>query len=448
MTDNNRTPPTDDAGEPQEGAAQTPEDTRAAQEPTPSPNPPTREAREQSPVLRQILGGSVMLSFLAIVLALIVGAVLIAFADSRVQDSLSYLFARPADFVQAAWEAVRNAYTAMFRGAVFDWQADGFMRQIRPLTESVTNAIPLVLAGLGIAVGFRAGLFNIGAQGQIIVGSIVAAYVGFAWDLPVVLHLLLAVIGAMLGGALWGFIPGILKARFGANEVIVTIMLNYIAVNLIGWILKQGDFNLGRTGQRSPAVGADAKYPALIPDWLVADNTFRLHWGLLVAILATVFTWWLLERSTLGFEIRAAGANPHAARTAGMSVGRTTVLTMVIAGALAGLAGTAQVLGTEGSLTAGVAASFGFDAITVALLGRSRPLGTFLAGLLFGALRAGGNLMQSVTPADIDIVLVVQSVIVLLIAAPPLVRSIFRIPDPDAPRRPRTSNPKTTEAAA
>ena len=161
-----------------------------------------------------------------------------------------------------------------------------------------------------------------------------------------------------------------------------------------------------------------------------------------VAILATVFSWWLVRRSTIGFQIRAAGANPAAARTAGMSVGRVTIITMVVAGALAGLAASGQVLGTERSLTAGVAASFGFDAITVALLGRSRPWGTFFAGLLFGALKSGGFLMQSLTSTPIDIVLVVQSLIVLLIAAPPLVRSVFRLPAPGA--QPRRRRPSTT----
>nr|WP_228393273.1 ABC transporter permease [Ornithinicoccus hortensis] len=385
--------------------------------------------------LRQIVNGNAAISFLAIVVALVLGGFLIALADERVQEAAGYFFARPFDLLGAAWTSVSDAYVAMFRGAVFDWRAASFADSIRPITESFVYAIPLILAGLGISVGFRAGLFNIGAQGQIIVGAILASYIGFAWDLPIGLHLILAILGALVGGALYGAIPGVLKATSGANEVIVTIMLNWIAVYGIAWTLKQAVFNPGRSGQRSPAVLDSALYPRLIPDWLVPGNSFRLHWGLVVAILATLFVWWLLERSTIGFQLRAVGANPHAARTAGMSVGRITVITMVIAGGLAGLAATAQVLGTERSLTAGVAASYGFDAITVALLGRSRPLGTFLAGLLFGALKAGGSLMQRITATEIDIILVVQSVIVLLIAAPPLVRSIFRLPDPDAPSR-------------
>lgn len=440
-----------DAGEEQSVAATPPGETGhtgGTASPAGGGDGPTLREEERPSVLYQILSGSALMSVLAVVLALFIGGLLIAFANEDTREASTYFFARPLDTISAAWTAMSEAYIAMFRGSVFDWRADSFAGMIDPLTESMVFAVPLILAGLGIAIGFRAGLFNIGAQGQIIVGAIVCAWLGFAYDLPPVIHLLVAIMGGIIGGAVWGGIPGVLKARFGANEVIVTIMLNYIAVYLISYMLKQPSFNPGRTGQRSPAVGEDAVYPLLVPQWLWPDNGFRLHWGFVVAILATIFVWWLMERSTIGFQIRAVGANPAAARTAGMSVGRITVITMVLAGALAGLAATAQVLGTERSLTAGVAASFGFDAITVALLGRSRPWGTFFAGLLFGALKAGGFLMQSLTATPIDIVLVVQSLIVLFIAAPPLVRTVFRLPDPDRPRRRRPARASTKEATA
>ncbi|PFG40557.1 nucleoside ABC transporter membrane protein [Georgenia soli] len=400
------------------------------------------ETRTQQ-FFREFLSGSWLVSALAIVVALFVGGVLIALADSRVQETAAYLFARPGDFFRAAWDTVYGAYRAMFRGAVYDFQADTFSRSVRPLTETLVFATPLILAGLGLAVGFRAALFNIGAQGQIVLGGIFGAFIGFTFDLPVVVHVTLAAIGAALGGAIWAGIAGVLKARTGANEVIVTIMLNNIAVYLIAYLLTTQAFRLPNSPfPKSPDVPSDsAAYPLLL------GPSFRLHAGFLLAIAATVLVWWLLERSTIGFEIRAAGSNPSAARTAGISVNRVVVLTMVISGALCGLAGSAQVLGTERALTAGVAASYGFDAITVALLGRSRPFGTFVAGLLFGALRAGGVLMQSTTQTPIDIILVVQSIIVLLIAAPPLVRAIFRLPAPGArPRGART--PVAKEAAA
>ncbi|GAA4417280.1 ABC transporter permease [Georgenia halophila] len=395
-------------------------------------------------LVRELLSGSWIVSVLAIVLALLAGAVLIALADTDVQDSAVYLFDRPSDTFEAVWNAVYNAYEALFRGAIYDFESDTTTRAIRPITESLTFATPLILAGLGLAVGFRAGLLNIGGQGQIILGAIFGGFIGFTYDLPVVLHVVLAVIGAALGGAIWAGIAGLLKAKTGANEVIVTIMLNNIGLYLIAYLLSTEAFQVpGSPNPISPEIStATAAYPLLL------GESFRLHAGFLVAIVATACVWWLLDRSTIGFEIRAAGANPHAARNAGISVERVVVLTMVVSGALCGLAGSAQVLGTEFVLTRGVAASYGFDAITVALLGRSRPLGTFVAGLLFGALRAGGVLMQSTTDTSIDIILVVQSIIVLLIAAPPLVRAIFRLPAPGArPRRSRSA-PATKEVTA
>ena len=382
---------------------------------------PGRAAR----VLREIVTGSALISVLAVVVALVLGGVLIGAADPQVQKAAGYLFARPGDFFSTLGRAVGGAYSALFQGAVYDFGAQTFQRAIRPLTETMTVSVPLIFAGLGLGIGFRAGLFNIGAQGQIILGAVFGGYIGFAWHLPPGLHLLLALIGATLGGAIWASIAGVLKARTGAHEVIVTIMLNNIALYLVAYLLTLKAFQRpGSTNPISPFVDKSAEYPLLL------GIGFRLHAGFLLALAAAVGVWWLMDRSTLGFTFRAVGANPHAARTAGMSVNGAYIWVMAIAGALAGLGGSAQILGTERVLTAGVAASFGFDAITVALLGRSKPLGTVLAGLLFGALRAGGFAMQARTGTPIDVVLVVQSLIVLLIAAPPLVRSIFRLPEP------------------
>ncbi|GMA34847.1 ABC transporter permease [Demequina litorisediminis] len=268
-------------------------------------------------------------------------------------------------------------------------------------------------------------MFNIGAQGQIIMGSFLGAWVGFAWHLPMGLHLVVAVLGCALGGAIWGFIPGILKAKTGAHEVIVTIMLNYVALNLVAYLLSLDAFQReGQDNPISPFVDESAQYPLLL------GEQFPLHWGFVLALVCAGGVWWLMERSTLGFEFRAVGANPNAARTAGMNVAKATVLVMVVAGALAGLAGSAQVLGTEKNLTLSTAGSIGFDAITVALLGRSRPVGTVLAAILFGGLKASGPTLQVQAGLPVDIVFVIQATIVLFIAAPPLVRSIFRLPAP------------------
>lgn len=396
---------------------------------------PDEPDRGQS-FLRDVLSSSWLVTTLAIVLALAISGILIAAADAEVQDAAAYFFARPSDLIVEAWDAVSSAYVALFQGAVFDPTADTFAQAIKPLTETMTVAIPLILAGLGLGIGFRAGLFNIGAQGQIILGAIFSAWVGFTLDLPAYIHLPLAMLAAIIGGGLWAGIAGVLKARTGAHEVIVTIMLNYVALYLIAYLLTTEAFqNPGSTNPISPPIKESAQYPLLLGD------QFRLHAGFLVAIAAAFLVWWLMGRSTIGFKWRAVGSNPHAARTAGISVNGSFVWVMVTSGALAGLAGSAQVLGTDKVLTADVAASFGFDAITVALLGRSKPLGTFFAGLLFGALRAGGFAMQARTGTPIDIVLVVQSLVVLFIAAPPLVRAVFRLPAP-RPRQRRT--PRTT----
>lgn len=383
------------------------------------------ELRGQQTVMQRIVSGNALVSVLAVVLALIAGGILIALTNEEVARTSSYFFARPQDMLGAAWTAASEAYIALFQGSVFNANGSTFSRMIFPLTQTLTVATPLICAGLGVALAFRAGLFNIGAQGQIIIGATLAAWVGFSWHLPVGVHLLLVILAGLVGGALWGGLVGLLKAKTGAHEVIVSIMLNYVAINLVLYLLTIPAFQRpGSTNPISPQLDETAMYPPLFGD------TFRLHWGFIVAIIATFFAWWLLNRSTIGFELRAVGSNPHAARTAGISVTKGYVIVMVLAGALAGLAGTAQVAGTEQVLTAGVAASFGFDAITVALLGRSTPWGTFAAGVLFGAFRAGGVTMQTNTGTAIDIVLVVQSLIVLFIAAPPLVRAIFRLPEP------------------
>lgn len=388
----------------------------------PAAEAPKRDSRN---LLREIAESSTLVIILAIVASLILSAVLILIADPEFRAALPYFFSRPTDALSAGWDAVSSAYYAIFQGAVFNTSADSFTQAIAPFMQTLTAATPLLFAGLGIGIGFRAGLFNIGAQGQIIIGATLGAMVGFMWHLPFPLHLILAVIGCLLGGALWGFIPGILKAKTGAHEVITTIMLNYIALQLVSWLLSLEAFQReGSDNPQSPVLDDSALYPKLF------GSQFQLHWGFVLALLAAVFTWWLMERSTLGFQFRAVGANPSAARTAGMKVSTITILVMVVAGAFSGLAGSAQILGTQPSLTIGIAGSIGFDAITVALLGASRPLGTVLAAILFGGLKAAGPALQVQAGLPVDIVLVIQSLIVLFIAAPPLVRFIFRLPSP------------------
>ena len=271
-------------------------------------------------------------------------------------------------------------------------------------------------------MAFRAGLFNIGAQGQLIIGAVFAGYVGFAWHLPVVLHVIVALVAGIIGGALWAGIAGWLKARTGAHEVITTIMLNYVAVALLGYLLTENGFKRSGSNQAiSRIVDGNARLPKLFPAPL------RVHAGLIIALLAAAGVAWLLNRSRLGFQLRAVGANQFAARTAGMDVGRNYIVSLVLSGALAGLAGCSQILGTNSSITGDIDAGIGFTAITVALLGRAQPWPTVLAGLLFGAFQAGGVTMQSRTTTPIDLVNVLQSIIVLFIAAPALIRALFRL---------------------
>lgn len=394
--------------------------------------------------LHRIVSGNWLLSLLAVVLSIVIGGVLIAVTDPDVAEAAGYFFARPGDTFAAIFSAVGGAYTALFQGAIYDFRQDTFLKAIESLGETLTFATPLIAAGLGVAIGFRAALFNIGAQGQILIGAGFAGWISFSLDLPVGVHVVVAVLAGIVGGALWGGIPGLLKATTGAHEVIVTIMLNYVALYLISFLLKTpGGLQAPDSNTpKSPPALPSAIYPSLTD--LIGVGAFRVHLGFIFAILATVWVWYLLNRSSLGFRFRAVGENPNAARTAGISVKNVYIVAMLFSGGLLGLAGASQVLGTTTTgFSAGVDAGIGFDAITVALLGRSRPWGVFLAGLLFGALKSGGYSMQVGEGIPIDIVLVVQSVIVLLIAAPPLVRSIFRLPAPaGAPEPVRIRAPK------
>lgn len=373
----------------------------------------------------RISGSAVLVTALSLFVALVVCGVLIAVTDDKTRTALGYFFQYPQDTFSYGWTAVSGAYSAMFEGAILDPGAlsGGNLAEIlNPLSETALNATPLICTGLAVGLAFRAGLFNIGGQGQIILGAVCAGYVGFAWSMPPVLHLVVALAAGVLGGAFWGGLAGWLKARTGAHEVISTIMLNWIAYFLLAYLLSVKGFQAPPYGQAiSNRIDDSARLPQLF------GSSLRVHAGLVVALAAAVGVWWLLSRSTIGFQLRAVGANQFAARTAGMSVGRSYTLVMVFAGGLAGLAGVSQILGTNTAITQDIDDGLGFDGITVALLGRAKPGGTVLAGLLFGALRAGAVTMQARTGIPIELYRVVQAVVVLFIAAPALIRSVFRM---------------------
>jgi ABC-type uncharacterized transport system permease subunit len=380
-------------------------------------------------VLDAYLNGSTpVLVLLAFVLALVVGAILIVCADPPTRSAMGYFFQDPGDTFSRGWHAISTAYQAMFEGSIINhnsFYSDGGVAVLGPIANTISRATPLIFGGLAVGIAFRAGLFNIGGQGQILMGAAAAGYVGFAWHLPQGIHVIVAVLAGMIGGAIWGGISGALKAWTGAHEVITTIMLNYIGVQVVLYLLTTNTFQSpAHDNTKSKQIDNSAYLPHLLGDNLPANI------GFLLALLAAVGCWWLLTRSTLGFRLRAVGANQFAARTAGMSVSRNYVWVMLISGVLMGLAGAYEVLGqiNSGQVTSTIDAGAGFDAITVALLGLARPGGIVLAALLFGALDAGGQAATGLpNPVPQQLPEVMEAVIVLFIAAPELVRLTFRL---------------------
>ena len=358
--------------------------------------PLTTEVLKRVVVTRFDIEQIVLVPVLAVVIALILGGVIMLATGVAVPT-------------------VGRSYFDLFHGSFGSTYA---------ISETLTAAAPVTLAGLGLALGFRAGLFNIGAEGQLILGGIAAVVVGFAFTgLPIYIHLPLALLAGALAGALWAAIAGWLKAATGAHEVITTIMLNLIAMRLSDYLLRNPPIQKpGRSDAISQSILPSAELPKLL-DWL--DPTYRVHLGIFLVLIMVGVVYWLLFRTTTGFEFRASGHNPDAARYAGMRSGAIIVLVMACSGALAGLAGANQVLGVLGRASPGFSGGAGFDAIAVALLGRSHPVGVLLAGLLFGALQAGGREMQVSAGVRIDLIAIIQALIIVFVAAPMLVRAIF-----------------------
>ncbi|MEV0333101.1 ABC transporter permease [Nocardia sp. NPDC050717] len=378
---------------------------------------------------------SVMVTVYSLLLAFALGALLIIVSDPSVRRAWAYFFNRPADALSFSWIAVSTAYRDLFEGAILDigrlqefFAGDATLAQVlRPISETLTYTTPLIFTGLAVGLAFRAGLFNIGGHGQFIFGMLGAVTVGFAVDLPPLLHVPLALLAGALAGAIWGGIPGALKAKTGAHEVISSIMLNNIATYFLLWALGT-TFLHSTTSQELVSKPADmsARLPRLL-GW--AGTGLRVSVGLLIALALAVAVWWLLRKSTFGYRIRAVGANTDAAASSGIDIGRTFVTTMGVAGGLAGVGGAALVLGLNPyTVNPGTVAEYGFDGITVALLGRAHPGGIVAAALLFGALKSGTLHMQPAIPVEMSTLL--QAVIVLFIAAPALVKTLLRLRTP------------------
>ena len=334
------------------------------------------------------------------------------------------LFAVVAALIIGALVMLATAVDIATIGRSFVALAVGAFGSVNAISETLTASIPLVLAGLGLGLGFRAGLFNIGAEGQLIMGGLAAVIVGFTLTgLPWIIHLPLALLAGIIVGAAYAAIAGILKATTGAHEVISTIMLNLISYELLNWLLRQPWIQReGRSDPISKSVPDTAQLPRLLTQ---LDPNLRLHAGIVVMLLAVALIYWLLFKSKLGFAFRTSGENPSAANYAGMKAGLVIVLAMGVAGGLAGLAGATQITGVLGRASPGFSAGIGFDAIAVALLGRSHPIGILFAGILFGALEAGGRQMQVSAGVSIDLIGIIQALIIVFIAAPLLVRAIF-----------------------
>jgi simple sugar transport system permease protein len=377
-------------------------------------------------------GSSAVITILAIILALVVGAVLIVFSDPVVTRAWGSLFTHPGYALGQTWHEVSFAYAQMFEGAILNPSTisaavhGGSVAAIfYPLSSTCAQATPLILTGLAVAIAFRAGLFNIGAAGQWVGGAIVATWLGFGVSLPPVIHVIVCLLGAFVGGAVIGWFVGMLKARTGAHEVIVTIMLNFVMYDLLSYLLSHHGMlqQPKQTNQVAPFLASDANLPH------VGGPPPQVGVGFLIAVAAALAVAWLLSRTTTGFEFRTVGASPTAARTAGINVERSWVLVMLLAGGLAGLSAAAVIQGTNTQLTFNSYGTYGPDGITVALLGRAKPIGVVLAGLLFGALHVGGTYVEAATLGQIpaNIVQVLEGLIVLFVAAPALIRAVFRL---------------------
>ena len=296
------------------------------------------------------------------------------------------------------------------------------------IAGSIARSVPFIGSALALAFAFRAGLFNIGAEGQLLVGGLVAAWVGtwaFMYDTPGIIAIPIIIAAGFVGGAFWGGIPGVLRARTGAHEVISTIMLNSIALFMTRWLINSTDPLLLRDTSasvpRTKEVSGNARLPELF------DSEPTLHSGLLIMVLLCVVVWYVLKRTTFGLEVITVGTNPHAARYAGISVNRIIVLAMVLSGGFAGIAAASEVAGTNGFFQPGTFAFIGFDGIAIALLARTNPLGIIPAALLWGSLLSGAPLMQQEAGVSIDVVRIIQSLILLFVAADAIVRWVFRM---------------------
>lgn len=383
--------------------------------------------------LEEVSKSPLTVTILAIISGLILGGLLVAITTEDVYRAFNISI---WEGIKTGFQAAGTTYQALFYGsvgnpskiiaAVQSGDAEAIRRAVNPFFESLVVSTPYIFAGLAVALGFRVGLFNIGAEGQLFIGaatSVTAAI--FLEGLPAIVHVPISLLAGFLGGGLWGFIPGWLKATTGGHEVINTIMMNYIAFRLSEYLL------------RGPLKNPDGFTPVSAPIQESArlfrffESPIRFHIGFFIALLFAYLVYVFLFKTTWGYTLRTVGSNPRAAKYAGMSIVQSTVVAMFLSGGLAGLAGANEVLGVNYTLALAFASGYGFDSIALALLGKSHPTGVVLASILFGFLRNGAIQMQVLAGIPVDIISILQAFILAFIAAPAIIRTVYRLKEPE-----------------
>lgn len=398
----------------------------------------TRRPSRLLAVATRIREANILVVFLlSTLIGMIFGAILITATTPALTSSWAHFFSHPGGTLALNFNTVWFAYEEIFQGSVVSFSAlhavfahpstSTFAVLLTPISGTLTYATPLILAGLGLAIGFRSSLFDIGGQGQVVAGATVATLIGFGVHAPSYIHIPLEMIGAMAAGLLLASIAGVLKAYTGAHEVIVTMMLNYVMLLALQFLLIHQPMAMpNQSNGESKYILASGQLPNFLSH---LSSTLRLNFGLVLAVAAVVATQWFFTRSKTGFELLMVGQNPRAAETAGINAKRATIVALALAGAMVGLAGMTQVAGVDHYMTPGYGGTYGFDAITVALLGRNKPWGVFFGAIFFGAMYTGGHLMQGATPSNIQFSLaqVIQAVVVFCVATPALVVEVFKL---------------------
>ncbi len=379
----------------------------------------------------EISRNSLVFIFLAIFTGLIIGGIIAAATTEEIYRAFDVSF---GNGIKASFELIWETYSSLFKGsfgkpkemvaALFSGNSEEILDAFKPFLESLVTTTPYLFTGVAIALGFNAGVFNIGAEGQLFMGSIMAAWAGFTFKgLPPIIHVPLALGVGFLAGAIWGFIPGLLKAKTGAHEVINTIMMNYIAFNLTTFLVT-GPFQDPKESFKTPLIEESAKL------YRFFEPPLRFNIGFFIAVAVAIIVWFLLYKTSWGFEFRSVGINPNASRYAGINSSLVTILAMSLSGALSGLGGATMMLGVVFRQTQSLSTGYGFDSIAVALLAKNHPLAVIITAMLFGFMRHGSRLMQLQTGIPIDIISILQGLIIFVLAAPAIIRTLYRLKEP------------------